>query len=117
MKFCDVCDNMLYIKSDAEGLTRYACKNCGNSQEMGGDVVVISDTQVTDDSIKYMRYVTPLVKHDPTMPHVSNIACRNSACTRADGQEHDVIVVKYDYNNLRFLYMCAHCSAFWVTAR
>lgn len=119
MKFCNVCDNIMYIKTSEETGTVYSCKNCTNNEPIATDgrdeAICITDTQLSDDSIKYMRYVSPLLLHDPTMPHVSNVECRNPTCSRKSTEPHDVIVVKYDYDRLKFLYSCAYCSAFWIT--
>lgn len=110
---------MLYLRTDADG-TVYVCKNCAYTENVshGGSPLCITDTKSFDDSVKYMRYVTPLLLSDPTMPHVSNIACQNeSECSRPKDSAHDVVVVKYDYDNLRYMYMCAHCGVAWVTSR
>lgn len=117
MKFCSVCDNMLYIKTDSD--TKYVCKNCGYTQPISGptETVTITDTKAFDDSVKYMRYVTPLLLSDPTMPHVSNIVCQNATCNKPNNAPNDVVYVKYDYENLRYLYMCVYCGVPWVKNR
>ena len=138
MRFCDLCDNMLYIKlgvgEDSKGgeggggggstkLT-YACKNCGfvragEEEEEGGasnprDGMII-DANYMSDVATFRQYVTPYIKHDPTLPRVNNIPCPNAACTRAKDASPEVIYVKYDVANLKFLYHCTHCAAFWKT--
>ena len=134
MRFCDLCDNMLYIKlgvgeDDSGGHTKlaYACKNCGfvrageegagEEEEHAGnhrDGMII-DANYMSDVATFRQYVTPYIKHDPTLPRVNNIPCPNTACTRPEGESPEVIYVKYDVANLRFLYHCTHCSAFWKT--
>jgi DNA-directed RNA polymerase subunit M/transcription elongation factor TFIIS len=112
MKFCEACDNMLYIQLE-DGALQFACKNCGHvSLDAAAEQRVI-DTNYADDQSAYLQYVTPYITHDPTLPRVSNIPCPNAACSRPPEASNEVIYVKYDARNLRFLYHCVHCSSFW----
>ena len=92
----------------------YVCKMCDNVEELSqdGNTVVITDSKFTDDDIEYRRFLSPLLKHDVTLPHVSNIECPNDKCSRKD-RANDVIVIKYNVDKLKFLYMCAHCDHAW----
>ena len=125
MKFCDVCDNMLYIKLENDAPAQpsaenhlalvYFCKNCGNSIK-GNDTDTkscIMDTNYVDNQTSYKQFATPFITHDPTLPRVNNIACPNATCSKPADKEADVIFVKYDFANLKFLYHCTYCSTFW----
>ena len=126
MKFCDVCDNMLYITLTPEpppgsdgagpaGRLQYSCKSCGNTI-LGADTdtkSLVVDTNYTDDQTTYQHFLTGYITHDPTLPHVRNIACPNDACTRPRAAPADVIYIKYDAENLRYIYPCTHCAHFW----
>ncbi len=51
---------------------------------------------------------------DPTLPHVKNIPCPNAEClTKTGAKERDVIYIKYDADNLKYLYICNVCKAQW----
>jgi hypothetical protein len=127
--FCEKCDNMMYISLrpdvSQEGspleLT-YSCKHCGfvttgssrasDSGDKGG--IVVMSTDYEDDQASYKQYATPYLKHDPTLPRARDIECvRGAKCTRPADKVPEVIYVKYDPNNLKYLYHCVHCSAFW----
>ena len=113
MKFCNVCDNMLYIKLNGDPVTlQYVCKNCGNTEE-GGETSTIIDTNYIDDQTTYKQYATEYITHDPTLPRVNNIPCPNEKCTKPREAASEVIYVKYDVANLKFLYHCTHCTTFW----
>ena len=123
MKFCDVCDNMLYIRLEAleaggGGGSKlvYFCKNCGNSID-GDDTDTkscIIDTNYIDDQTTYKQFATPYITHDPTLPRVDDIVCPTAECpSRAGTATPEVIYVKYDATNLKFLYHCTRCSTFW----
>lgn len=112
MKFCGVCDNLLYVKIAGGGVV-HQCNYCSSSYEDGDSRDPIIETNYRDDRAKYHHLLTPLVHEDPTLPRVSNVACPNEACTRKPGQASSVLYIKYDMVNLRFLYSCSHCRAFW----
>lgn len=122
MKFCEVCDNLLYIKDieikDAEDdetneLTLY-CKNCNFTTTQADPIVI--DSQFNNES-KYKQYLTPNIKYDPTLPRVNNITCKNSSCTKSAEQNNEVIYLKYDAKNMNYIYFCVHCEHFWQNER
>jgi DNA-directed RNA polymerase subunit M/transcription elongation factor TFIIS len=111
---------MLYIKvsseaADARAQLQYVCKSCGNvvdeSAEAGASCIV--DTNYMDDQTTYQQYANKYITHDPTLPRVRNITCPSDKCTKPPAALNEVIYVKYDFKNLRFLYHCTHCSHFW----
>ena len=52
--------------------------------------------------------------HDPTLPKVNNILCPNDDCpTNKDGTPKEVVYLKYDKDNLKYLYMCCVCHHSW----
>lgn len=125
MKFCQVCENMLYISiskvdEDVMKLT-YSCKHCGFATfaddlgEGSGDSSVVLSTDYSDDQTVYKQFVSPYIANDPTLPRTSDIACPNGGCPKAADAENEVIFVKYDPVNLKYLYHCMHCRTFWKT--
>ena len=115
MKFCDYCENMMYISVNAEKNLLYYCKNCDNKIEVSkdqGSVCVIDDNKI-DDITKYNQYLNKNIKYDPTLPRVNNIKCINSECNKKGDQENEVIYIKYDFINMKYLYFCCHCEHFW----
>lgn len=121
MRFCKGCDNMQEIQllqpPAGAGTYQllYTCKHCGLSEpaaEDGSGALVMS-TDYSDDKTSYMQYASPYIRHDPTLPRVSDISCPNERCTRAEGEPNEVIYIKYDAVKLKYLYHCTHCSTFW----
>lgn len=163
LKFCSVCDNLLYISissapaddggtggtggsgsggSGSGGIgsgsggtgdveMRYVCKNCGDTQRATNDgdgngnrdglaesICVLETRLGEDESSDWKRYMTPYLKYDPTLPRVSHIICPNPRCKSASSSPEDrneVIVVKYDKPNMKYLYSCEGCNTFWRT--
>lgn len=118
MKFCTICDNMLYEQLNAEGVLMNVCKNCGNAVSINTSATAscVMENNYADDSTLYKQFMNKHMHDDPTLPRVSNIACVNGACTKKASDSNDVVYVKYDAVNVKFLYQCGHCATFWKSA-
>jgi len=119
MEFCEKCNNMLYIniESSDEGnnkLKNY-CKNCNFSKELPSDksMAIIENVYEKTENINYKLFINPHIKHDPTLPRVNNIKCINKECTKKKEDMNEVIYIKYDNENMKYLYYCVHCGKFW----
>lgn len=118
MKFCPVCQNMLYMRIDGDDahLNMY-CKHCSYNEQADArnkKDIIISRMETSDGTADYKQYMTADIKHDPTLPRVNHIKCPNSSCTSTD-VTREVIYLKYDPINLKYLYFCTTCETFWTT--
>jgi aspartate carbamoyltransferase regulatory subunit len=55
---------------------------------------------------------------DPTLPRIYNIRCPNTACkTNEEGEKTpaEVIYMRYDDENMKYLYICTTCDTTWKT--
>jgi len=113
LEFCPECRNMLSISVNGDKLDR-KCLNCNftKTQDHSSSAVLIASNNATSD-IAHRRYMTKDIKYDPTLPRVKNIVCINEACSKPADVENQVIYIKYDYQNLNYLYFCCHCEHFW----
>jgi DNA-directed RNA polymerase subunit M/transcription elongation factor TFIIS len=111
MKFCNLCDNMYYIKLN-EGdmsLTNY-CRHCGNEDNSSDMNIIYSEKS----AVYNKDIVNEFTKYDPTLPRISNIPCQNSECISHNPDETtEIIYIKYDEVNLKFLYLCTKCDTSW----
>ncbi len=114
MEFCPVCDNMLYIKAEANDVV-FHCKNCMYSrrQDDADKSICITSNSQNDKSI-YSMFMNPYLRHDPTLPRVDNIDCPNGDCTKPPKMKPNVIYLKYDAVNMKYLYNCTYCQHFWT---
>ena len=117
MKFCEKCDNMYYLKlKDAESdqLTYY-CRNCE-----------FEDKTVTLDSLSVYKYesgkktatnvINAYTKLDPSLPRLNTIKCPNDQCaTNTREEEREVIYIRYDDSNMKYIYLCCKCDFKWET--
>jgi DNA-directed RNA polymerase subunit M/transcription elongation factor TFIIS len=113
MRFCENCNNYLYVTLDSEkNLVRY-CKNCSHKIiEKNKSICVIDDNKI-DDVTRYSQYLNKYITYDPTLPRVNNIDCLNPSCTKKTDQENEIIYVKYDFVNMKYMYTCTHCLYTW----
>ncbi len=112
MNFCNSCHNLLYLKKDE---LQYYCRFCGNNdnENLTIDKHVYSNQYLNDDIIN--RYVqNPYLLDDPTLPRLKNIKCINDNCiTNTSKTQSDVIFIKYNYINMKYLYICTKCKSSW----
>lgn len=111
--FCPVCKYYLYLDQNEDKLRRI-CRNCGYQKEdkKGGLILEIDLKEKTSEGYKIL--MNEFTKQDPTLPHVNTIKCPNPGCaSNTSGKEKDVIYLKYDAINMKFLYICNVCNTQW----
>jgi DNA-directed RNA polymerase subunit M/transcription elongation factor TFIIS len=123
MKFCKECENMLYIRLLAEDSNKliYYCRNCGNSyDEIGEDNICVLNTNISSQEKAYLQDINEYTKLDPTLPRTKNIKCPNQSCPSNSSDDstqkkNEVIYLRYDDVNLKYVYICTHCDQIWKT--
>lgn len=123
MKFCGNCENMLYIGIDAKDSNKltYYCRNCGTIDDIitqEGHCVL--NTNLKQGEQKFNHIINQYTKLDPTLPRIYTMKCPNESCvTNATGEKEkkkaEVIYMRYDDSNMRYVYMCVDCDAIWKT--
>jgi len=131
MKFCEVCDNMYYIgisEKDGNQLTYY-CRNCGHKDEtLASESICVLSTQLKKKEQKFNHIINEYTKLDPTIPRIYNMKCPNPTCETnhesggsgggAGGEgtsKCEVLYIRYDDANMKYLYVCTACDASWKT--
>lgn len=113
MDFCELCDNMLYVKIKDENLINY-CKNCNFSQNIDSNTSrIIIENNYEKEQTNYDNTSNSYIKYDPTLPRVNNIVCLNKKCSKDDKSDNEVIYTKYDNENMKFKYYCVYCDYSW----
>jgi DNA-directed RNA polymerase subunit M/transcription elongation factor TFIIS len=115
MEFCEVCDNMLYVKTNEnKQLVKY-CKHCEFEKiETTNSAIRISQTIYSEDDLLYNQNVNKYLRFDPTLRRIKDphIACPNTECTSTP-DNNQVIYIKYDSKNMKYLYVCETCGETW----
>ena len=119
MEFCENCSNMLYISVDNtdedKSILKNYCKNCNFSKELPNNEsrAIIENVYENTENINYKLFINPHIKYDPTLPRVNNIKCINKECSKKKDEMDEVIYIKYDNENMKYLYYCVYCEKFW----
>ena len=116
---CPKCDYYMPLTQDPEassqlsGVLIRACRNCGHREQEKKGLVMESVIQ-GQASESYSVFLNEFTKEDPRLPHVKNLQCPNQACGSRTGQaEPDVIYIKHDSANMKYLYICTVCDTNW----
>lgn len=119
MHFCTNCSNMYYIRinSDDPNKLVYYCRKCGNEDKLlGTENVCVSKTQLKKSEQTFSHIVNKYTKLDPTLPRVSNVLCPDPMCpTNKDGKHREIIYIRYDDSNMKYIYLCSDCDTVWQT--
>ncbi len=134
MNFCPKCENYLYLEQDGDEITNSAgakelrfwlnrrCKTCGYLEKdtTGG---LVNETIVQERASEgYKILLNEFTRQDPTLPHITTLPCPNTTgdartgktkCASYSGTPRDVIVIKYDAQNMKFLYIRNVCGEQW----
>ena len=126
MHFCTECQNMYYTRLGGENLNKliYYCRKCGHENDslsLDPKNICVSKTHLKTSSSSYHHMVNEYTKLDPTLPHITNIPCPNESCpSKTTGEEkdsekvkNDVIYLRYDDANLKYVYICSNCNIVW----
>ena len=121
MKFCEICQNMLYItlKEDEKNTLNYYCRNCGYNKDCETSVCISSSSDVMRNVNSFRNIINEYTKFDPTLPRVNNILCPNEKCLTNEEdakkrEEKEVIYLRYDNKNMKYIYLCCVCDTTWT---
>lgn len=128
MEFCEICFNMVYIKSsecttkgnDKEKeisnynnkLIKY-CKHCMHEKEEDSlKAIKISETIYTEDDLLYNQHINQYLRFDPSLRRIKD---ENIKCTNCDipDNERQIMYVKYHPSHMKYFYVCDNCGFTW----
>lgn len=119
MHFCSVCNNMYYLRIDEKNPNKldYYCRNCGHEDKLlAHDNMCISKTFIKKNDQSFNHIINEYTKLDPTLPRVNTILCPNSECeTNTNKVKREIIYIRYDDTNMKYVYLCSECSTIWQT--
>lgn len=112
MEFCEVCDNLLYIRAEDEYALVKHCKHCDFSKKVTtGQSFKVNETLYSEDQLLYDQFQNKYLRHDPTLPRIRDPAlpCPNPDCTGPKDMPQ-IIYIKYQSTNMKYMYCCDHCG-------
>lgn len=121
MHFCNVCQNMYYIRVDNETGDNliYYCRKCGNEDSNITDKnTCVSKTNLRQGEQTFSHIINEYTKYDPTLPRFNSILCPNADCsTNTKDTPREIIYIRYDEINLKYVYLCSTCDTTWTTSQ
>jgi DNA-directed RNA polymerase subunit M/transcription elongation factor TFIIS len=125
---------MYYISITTENELQYYCRNCGNiDNTTASENICVSRVNMkhTTTPQTFSQVVNKYTKLDPTLPRIHTIRCPNDECSsnQSSGSgsgvagggpgpnkpKSEIIYVRYDDTNLKYVYLCTKCDKVWNT--
>ena len=135
MKFCQSCDNLLYLKiidskteepessesgeasasggasGDAGMLDspcelKYYCRMCNEMYNSNESDSCVFKINFNLDNIKKNSFINDFIYDDITLPRADGIKCPNSSCPDS---KPEIVYIQYDKENMKFIYVCLSC--------
>jgi DNA-directed RNA polymerase subunit M/transcription elongation factor TFIIS len=111
---------MYYIRiissPDEPDRLEHYCRLCGNKEDNLVDISV-SKTILKKNEQKYSHIINEYTKLDPTLPRINTLDCPNPECTtnhnETSRKEKEIIYIRYDDINMKYVYMCSTCDTVW----
>lgn len=116
MKFCPQCENMFYLKIDKDDSDQlsYFCRFCLFKKPAEQEAMTqILNTHVHNREVNFNHIINKYTKFDPTLPVMENAVCPDIECRKNTQQKDRVLYMRYDEENLKYLYICTKCDKFW----
>ena len=115
MEFCEICDNMLYLRAEEDNVLVKYCKrkDCGFTKQVESGVSLkVSQTIYSEDQLLYDQYQNKYLRHDPTLPRIRDpgLTCPNKECSAPRDAPPQIIYIKYQTTNMRYMYCCDYCG-------
>jgi DNA-directed RNA polymerase subunit M/transcription elongation factor TFIIS len=108
---------MYYIRINEDDPNKlvYYCRKCGNEDLLlASENVCVSKTFIKKSEQSFNHIINKYTKLDPTLPRINNILCPNQDCsTNKDGKEREIIYIRYDDVNMKYVYLCSECDTVW----
>ena len=119
MHFCSNCQNMYYIRVNDNNPNQlvYYCRQCGNEDtNITNNNICVSKLQIKKNELSFNHMINKYTKMDPTLPRINTILCPNPECeTNTKNVEREIIYIRYDETNMKYVYVCSTCDTVWKT--
>jgi DNA-directed RNA polymerase subunit M/transcription elongation factor TFIIS len=119
MRFCSICQTMFRLSITPTGdetteQLKYHCPKCGKSEDTSPDDLVISELNLSAKQEASSYLINEYTKYDPTLPRTTTVDCPNKECpSRADESIKEIVYIRYDDTNLKYMYLCCVCDTHW----
>lgn len=122
MEFCDICFNMIYIKSSECSIDGVAvnepslikfCKHCKYEKEEKTNVSMkVSETIYSEDDLLYNQQINQYLRFDPSLRRIKDPTIKCTNCDIPD-EKRQIIPIKYHPAHMKYFYVCDNCGFTW----
>ena len=114
-KNLDKDDNVIDTNYEENSLLNY-CKNCNYHTKFTHENTIVFKKNYGDTYQVENKIQNEYLIYDPTLPRISNIDCINTTCisNTDESVKKEIIFIKFDEDNMKYLYLCKHCKASWT---
>jgi|UniRef100_A0A6C0KT78 DNA-directed RNA polymerase subunit M/transcription elongation factor TFIIS len=124
MEFCEICDNLLYLRAEEDNSLIKYCKHCTFSKKESASgnnrAIKVSQNLYSEDDLLYLQYQNKYLRFDPTLPRVTHslaqsdkiLICPDASCKESK-QKPQTLYVKYHPVHMKYLYCCDYCGITW----
>lgn len=114
MEFCEICDNILYLRSREDRYLEKHCKHCQFSKQAEGERAIrVTEAIYSEDDLLYEQFQNKYLRFDPTLPRVSDpaLVCPQPA-DKCPGPKDKprVLYVKYHPTHMKYFFCCDYCG-------
>jgi hypothetical protein len=110
------------IQGDDSNKLVYYCRNCGHIDDdtrksiLKSKNIFITQTNLKKKEQEFSHIINKYTKLDPTLPRINTILCPNGDCaTNTKDKEREIIYIRYDDMNMKYVYLCSECETVWKT--
>lgn len=118
INFCQECHNMTFIHETEDKSLVHVCKVCGFSEDFKNKSPCIYSARFSKFDVSTFLNQNKYITHDKTLPSIknnANITCPNDEClTNTEHVEKSFKYIKYDEDQMKFLYVCEGCGQCWT---
>jgi hypothetical protein len=115
---------MYYIKVEDDDCNKiiYYCRHCGdtNNTLLNAGQCLLKEN-ISKNENKFNISINKYTKLDNTLPRINNIKCPNKICLsngdHFSTNEREIIYIRYNEQNMKYLYLCSHCDHSWTTEK
>ena len=106
---------MCYMKINDKNDLIHFCKYCGYEDDEVINTKNLKVLKFSKENKNKEVHINEYTKFDPTLPHMNTIKCPNVECisNTKEAVQQDVIYLRYDDKNMKYMYLCCHCDFNW----
>jgi DNA-directed RNA polymerase subunit M/transcription elongation factor TFIIS len=105
---------MYYLKYNEDNILYY-CRNCGYEDlDIVNQNLSIFKIDIKNSNLDKSKFINQYTKYDPTLPRINTIPCPNNECkTNTENEPRNIISIRYDETNMKYIYLCCTCDYSW----